>query len=72
METENKYLTNMMGQLIEASGVPLCFICGKRIIGAHIDYMDKNRMPRKICIGCTFLSLDYYISVREKALGETK
>ena len=68
MEQQSEYVNKMMAQMIEATGVPTCFICGKRIVGAHIDYMDNNRIPRKICIGCVFQALDYYIGAREKAL----
>lgn len=74
METEeNEYIKNMIGKMVEATGVPTCFICGKRIVGAHVDYMDKNRVPRKVCVGCVFEALDYYINAKEKRLhGENK
>jgi hypothetical protein len=75
MEFDNSdYAQKLMAQMVEATGVPNCFICGKRIVGAHVDYMDKDRTPRKICIGCTFKSIDYYLVARDKALvgGESK
>ena len=68
MEERNEYIANMINQMVEATGVPLCFICNKRIVGAHIDYMDKDRIPRKICIGCAYQAIDYYIDARNKAL----
>ena len=61
----NEYMNRMVGQMIDATGVPTCFIFGKRIVGMHIDYMDKNRVPRKICIGCVFTALDFYLNERE-------
>jgi hypothetical protein len=73
MEENSEYVSKMMAQMVEATGVPVCFLCNKRIVGAHIDYMDKDRIPRKICVGCVFQALDYYIGAREKALkGEAK
>lgn len=72
MEQQSEYVNKMMAQMIEATGVPTCFICGKRIVGAHIDYMDKDRIPRKICIGCVFQALDYYINARKQALEGDK
>jgi hypothetical protein len=65
MEETNEYLNRMVGQMIDATGVPTCFICGKRIVGMHIDYMDKDRVPRKVCIGCVFTALDFYLNERE-------
>ena len=69
----NEYMNKIIGQMIDAQGVPTCFICGKRIIGMHIDYMDKDRVPRKVCIGCVFTALDFYLKEREKRMhiGET-
>ena len=29
MEETNEYLNKMVGQMIDATGVPVCFICGK-------------------------------------------
>ena len=73
MEENSEYLKKMMGQLVEASGVPTCFICGSRITGMHIDYMDKDRIPRKICIGCVYKTVDYYLNAREERMkGEDK
>ena len=68
MEETNEYLNKMVGQMIDAPGVPTCFICGKRIVGMHIDYMDKDRVPRKVCIGCVFTAVDFYLNEREKRM----
>ncbi len=57
-----------MQRAMEGTGIPTCYICGKPIIGAHIDYIDKDRNPRKICIGCCYLAIDYYLNAREKQL----
>ena len=68
MEEANEYINRMVGQMIDATGVPTCFICGKRIVGMHIDYLDKDRVPRKICIGCVFTALDFYLNERGKRM----
>ena len=69
----NEYLNGVVGQLMDVSGIPLCFICKKRISGMGIDYLDKDRVPRKVCIGCVFTALDFYLKEREKRMhiGET-
>ncbi|MEM4097979.1 MAG: hypothetical protein QXS81_04765 [Candidatus Micrarchaeaceae archaeon] len=68
METSSssEYLQKTMNELISAAGMPICFICGKRIVGAHLDYIDKDREPRKICIGCAYIAIDYYLKAREE------
>ena len=68
MEQTNEYLSKMVGQMMDTTGIPMCFVCGKRIVGMHIDYMDKNRVPRKVCIGCVFTALDFYLNEREKRI----
>lgn len=68
MEEKNEHMSKMIGQMMAATGVPSCFLCGKRIVGAHIDYMDKDRTPQKVCVGCIFQALDYYLNAKEKAL----
>ncbi len=68
MEAESGYVETMMAKMIAATGMPTCFICGERIVGAHLDYMDSSRIPRKICIGCCYKALDYYITAREEGL----
>ena len=70
-QSSSEYMQKMMKQMVEATGVPSCFICGARIVGAHIDYMDKDRVPRKICIRCTYQALDYFINARaERSKGD--
>ena len=73
MEGTNEYLNGVVKQMMDATGMPACFICGKRIVGMHIDYMDKDRVPKKVCIGCVFTALDFYLKEREKRMhiGET-
>lgn len=58
--------------MVEATGVPHCFICQKRIVGAHVDYMDTDRIPRKVCVGCVFQSIDYYIAARKRLQKDEK
>lgn len=72
MEEKSEYLDKIIGQMVEATGVPSCFICGKRIVGAHVDYMDQSRIPRKVCVGCVFQAIDYYVNAKEKALNGDK
>jgi hypothetical protein len=69
MEEKSEYLTSITKQMMEATGVPSCFVCGKRIIGMHLDYIDHDRNPRKVCIGCTFIALDFYLSERQKRMN---
>ena len=68
METIEKTdnMETMINRVVEASGVPKCYICGNRIVGVHIDYINTERIPVKICISCIFKALDYYINVRNK------
>ena len=66
---KSEYLNNMVTTIIEASGVPTCFICSKRIVGAHIDYIDIDRVPRKVCAGCILLAIDFFIAERKKRMG---
>ena len=72
MEEKSEYLNKIIGQMVEATGVPSCFICGKRIVGAHVDYMDQSRIQRKVCVGCVFQAIDYYVNAKEKALNGDK
>ncbi len=67
-EQSSEYVQNMMKQMVAATGVPSCFVCGDRIVGAHLDYMDMGRTPRKVCVGCAYKALDYYIEQRNKSL----
>lgn len=69
MEQANEYLNGVVGQLMDVSGIPLCFICKKRISGMGIDYLDKDRVPRKVCVGCIFTALDFYLNEREKRMS---
>lgn len=62
-DTKSDYINNMMKQMVEATGVPACFICHQRIVGGHLDYMDIGRTPRKVCVGCALTAIDYYIKL---------
>ncbi|MEM0147886.1 MAG: hypothetical protein QW139_02610 [Candidatus Micrarchaeaceae archaeon] len=72
METssDSEYLQKTMNELMSVAGMPVCFICGKRIIGVHLDYIDENREPRKVCIGCAYKAIDYYLKAREEHIRD--
>ncbi|MEM3416394.1 MAG: hypothetical protein QW719_03590 [Candidatus Micrarchaeaceae archaeon] len=70
ISSDSEYLQKTINDLISATGVPVCFICGKRIVGAHLDYIDKDREPRKICIGCAYKAIDYYLKAREERIRD--
>ena len=56
------FMDGLMQQALAAADVPTCGICHKRIIGPHADYIDKERHHQKICMGCIYKALDYYIA----------
>lgn len=67
-------LQDLIEKSMEATGLPQYFVCGKRIVGLPINYLDFNRVPQKICIDCVWKALDFYLAERQKrmfAKGET-
>lgn len=58
----------VMEKMLAAAHIPSCMICHARIVGAHIDYMDKNRVPRKVCTGCIFKAIDFYTNAQEEGI----
>lgn len=55
-------IPEFMHKLVAATGVPNCYLCKNRIMGAHLDYMDKDRNPQKVCVGCCYKAIDVYIA----------
>lgn len=66
--SQQDYLEKIIGKAVSASGIPLCRVCGERIVGVHVDYIDSNREPCKICVPCIFRALDFYLKERKDRL----